>query len=126
MNQSEIDQLLRGADGHEAIGMCRSILELSGGTPNESVQISQPINVVAKRHWTPLVEEKPYKVQQFASFESALAYHKEYGRKCGFEIRKATTDLSKGGGGYLRRYIVCNKESEFVDHNARTCPNKAN
>ncbi|KAL4591663.1 hypothetical protein LXL04_004633 [Taraxacum kok-saghyz] len=142
--------LSRGSDGHEAFGMCSSIMELNGGasvatfshienaghatsatnqnippsithsndvdiqigTPNESVQISQPINVVAKQHWTPLVEEKPYKGQQFASFESALAYYKEYGRKCGFEIRKETTEVSKGGGGYSRRYIVCNKEGE--------------
>ncbi|KAL4582165.1 hypothetical protein LXL04_006707 [Taraxacum kok-saghyz] len=87
-------------------------VDIQTDTPNESVQICQPINVVAKQLWTPLVEEKPYKGQQFASFESALAYYKEYGRKCGFEVRKATTEVSKGGGGYSRRYIVCNKEGE--------------
>ena len=87
-------------------------MDIQTGTPNELVQICQPINVVAKQLWTPLVEEKPYKGQQFASFESALAYYKEYGRKCVFEVRKATTEVSKGGGGYSRRYIVCNKEGE--------------
>ncbi|KAL4567248.1 hypothetical protein LXL04_022825 [Taraxacum kok-saghyz] len=87
-------------------------VDIQTGTPNESVQICQPINVVAKQLWTPLVEEKPYKGQQFASFESALAYYKEYGRKCGFEIHKATTEVSKGGDGYSRRYIVCNKDGE--------------
>ncbi|KAL4556701.1 hypothetical protein LXL04_034858 [Taraxacum kok-saghyz] len=87
-------------------------VDIQTGTPDESVQIAQPINVVAKQLWTPLVEEKPYKGQQFASFESALSYYKEYGRKCGFEIHKATTEVSKSGGGYSHRYIVCNKEGE--------------
>ncbi|KAL4579766.1 hypothetical protein LXL04_015931 [Taraxacum kok-saghyz] len=44
--------------------------------------------------------------------EDAFGFYKEYGRKSGFEIRKATTEVSKTGLGYSRRYIVCNKEGE--------------
>ncbi|KAL4554471.1 hypothetical protein LXL04_039301 [Taraxacum kok-saghyz] len=121
------------ADGHEAIGMCRSIMEFNGGaafatfphtevgghatnstsqnippsishsndvdiligTTNDLVQKSQPDKIVGKQLWTPMVKEKPYKGQQFASFETAFAYYKEYAVKCGFEIRKATTETKQ-------------------------------
>ena len=62
--------------------------------------------------WTPCVEDKPYKGQLFSSFEEAFGYYKDYARKSGFEIRKATTEISRNGSGYSRRYIVCNREGE--------------
>ncbi|KAL4566585.1 hypothetical protein LXL04_030703 [Taraxacum kok-saghyz] len=62
--------------------------------------------------WTPLVEVKPYVGQLFGSFEEAFGFYKEYARKSGFETRKATTEVSRNGSGYSRRYIVCNKEGE--------------
>ncbi|KAL4591662.1 hypothetical protein LXL04_004632 [Taraxacum kok-saghyz] len=36
MNETEIDQLLRGSDGEEAFGMCRSVMELNGGASIEN------------------------------------------------------------------------------------------
>ena len=71
------------------------------------------IKIVKRQEtWTPLVEVKPYVGQLFASFKEAFGFYKDYARKRGFEIRKATTEVSKTGLGYSRRYIVCNKEGE--------------
>ncbi|KAL4591040.1 hypothetical protein LXL04_003988 [Taraxacum kok-saghyz] len=105
-----------GAHGHEAMDICRTISEVNGGAsvsintvttfptlnaeektttasdqsiqPYALVQQLQPANVEAKQTWTPMVEDKP------------------------FEIRKATTEVSKDGAGFSHRYIVCNREAE--------------
>ncbi|KAL4554150.1 hypothetical protein LXL04_037305 [Taraxacum kok-saghyz] len=49
--------------------------------------------------WRPLVEVKPYVGQLFSSFEEAFDFYKDYARKSGFEIRKATTEVSRNGSG---------------------------
>ncbi|KAL4582365.1 hypothetical protein LXL04_006912 [Taraxacum kok-saghyz] len=65
---------------------------------NALVQQLQPVNVESKQTWTPMVEDK-----------------REYARKCGFEIRKATTEVSKDGASYSRRYIEIQVQTQETE-----------
>ncbi|KAL4573749.1 hypothetical protein LXL04_020566 [Taraxacum kok-saghyz] len=118
MNQSEIDEALRDAHEHGYTEIVRSpdsggcaALELLDdesegfrapeddgyaptelhGDDNEGQNTQDQYYVKRQETWTPLVDVKPYKGQMFPSFEDAFGFYKEYARKSGFEIRKATT-----------------------------------
>ncbi|KAL4565571.1 hypothetical protein LXL04_029673 [Taraxacum kok-saghyz] len=135
MNQDEVDAMLRGTFGEDVMEFGGSIeLTPVGETGGPWKMCKQLMNIPAlnaedacnydivcvhpPQTWTPCVEHKPYKGQLFPSFEDAFGFYKEYARKSGFEIRKATTEISRNGSGYSRRYIVCNREGENKKKNA--------
>nr|KAJ0188482.1 hypothetical protein LSAT_V11C900492440 [Lactuca sativa] len=49
-----------------------------------------------KTYWTPDVDIKPYKGQNFPIFEDVFAFYKEYAWKSGFETIIASTKAIKG------------------------------
>ncbi|KAL4576152.1 hypothetical protein LXL04_012241 [Taraxacum kok-saghyz] len=106
-----IDELLRGTFGEDVMEFGGSIeLTPVGETGGPWKKCKQLMNIPAlntedacnndivcvqpPKTWTPCVEHKPYKGQLFPSFEDAFGFYKEYARKSGFEIRKATTEIS--------------------------------
>ena len=85
------------------------------------------VSVQPQDTWTQVVGDRLYRGQLFDSFEDAFGYYKDYVRRSGFDIWKATTQISKNGGGYSRRYPnqKMAKQSLFVQihlsHNQWLC-----
>ncbi|XP_074335536.1 protein FAR1-RELATED SEQUENCE 5-like [Apium graveolens] len=60
--------------------------------------------------WTPKCDNrhKPQTNQYFPTLEDAFKFYKEYGRVCGFCVRKSIKRTS-GRGTLLSRYVICNR-----------------
>ncbi|KAL4573970.1 hypothetical protein LXL04_020792 [Taraxacum kok-saghyz] len=118
MNQDEVDAMLRTCGEEEMeisrstnITGCASLISPVGENvgaveevPNSEDALEHNIVSVQPQYtWTQMVGDKLYKGQLFDSFEDAFGYYKDYARRSRFEIRKATTKISKNGGGYSHR-----------------------
>ncbi|KAL4573794.1 hypothetical protein LXL04_020611 [Taraxacum kok-saghyz] len=116
MNQDEVDAMLstcgeekwKFLDQLILLGVPQSYpqLEKTWGrwkSPNSEDALEHNIVSVQPQYtWTQVVGDKLYKGQLFDSFEDAFGYYKDHARRSRFEIRKATTKISKNGGGYSR------------------------
>lgn len=58
--------------------------------------------------WTPECDiiHKPHTNQHFPTLEDAFLFYREYGRQCGFDVRKST-EKSDRRGNLLAKYIQC-------------------
>ena len=60
--------------------------------------------------WTPKCDDKlkPQLNMHFPTLEDAYLYYKEYGRQCGFDVRKSTKKTDRLGN-ILAKYMLCSR-----------------
>ncbi|KAL8100202.1 hypothetical protein AgCh_032448 [Apium graveolens] len=68
------------------------------------------VSVDGRELWTTKCDNKhkPQTNQYFSTFEEAVKFYKEYGRACGFAVRKSTK-RTNGRGTLLARHVICNR-----------------
>ena len=62
------------------------------------------------KSWTPKCDEqhKPKLNMHFPTIEDAFLYYKEYGRQCGFDVRKSTLKTDRQGN-IKAKYLQCSR-----------------
>ncbi|KAK1356703.1 hypothetical protein POM88_049959 [Heracleum sosnowskyi] len=65
---------------------------------------------IQRNIWIPHCNEeiKPYKKQVFPDLDTAFEYYKDYGRECGFTVRRSTEKTNNAGKTILK-YFVCSR-----------------
>ena len=62
------------------------------------------------KFWTPNCDKAfgPHTNQHFQTLDDAFIFYREYGRQCGFDVRKST-ERSDGRGNLLAKYFQCSR-----------------
>lgn len=62
------------------------------------------------KYWTPKCDDKnkPHTNQHFPTLEDAYVFYVDYGRICGFDVRKSTKKTNKCGE-LNAKYVMCNR-----------------
>ncbi|KAK1379352.1 hypothetical protein POM88_026096 [Heracleum sosnowskyi] len=65
---------------------------------------------IQRNIWIPHCNEeiKPYKKQVFPNLDTAFEYYEDYGRECGFTVRRSTEKTNNAGKTILK-YFVCSR-----------------
>ncbi|KAK1360385.1 hypothetical protein POM88_044859 [Heracleum sosnowskyi] len=65
---------------------------------------------IQRNIWIPHCNEeiKPYKKQVFPDLDSAFEHYEDYGRECGFTVRRSTEKTNNDGKTILK-YFVCSR-----------------
>ncbi|KAK1351608.1 hypothetical protein POM88_054180 [Heracleum sosnowskyi] len=85
-------------------------MDNSTNESNETDSSSCYVTPDGRKFWTPNcdVTEKPFLNQHFPTLEDAFIFYREYGRICGFDVRKST-QKSDGHGNVKAKHIQCNR-----------------
>lgn len=100
------------------VGVGSNTMNLSNGNDVGSVSVDSDdacsklvISPNLTHYWVPNCDDsyKPHVGQCFSSFETAFHFYEEYGRRCGFDVRRSTRKKSNKGD-VLLRYYICHRE----------------
>ena len=112
IESSESDATVHDTEPQISESSCSSDSDEDVGEQNEvdspeSVCFTSPDGV---KFWTPICEnsKKPQLNQHYPTLEDAFIFYKEYGRICGFDVRKYTKRTDRFGNLYAK-YLICNR-----------------
>ena len=112
IESSESDATVHDTEPQISESSCSSDSDEDVGEQNEvdspeSVCFTSPDGV---KFWTLICEDskKPQLNQHYPTLENAFIFYKEYGRICGFDVRKYTKRTDRFGNLYAK-YLICNR-----------------
>nr|XP_017221431.1 PREDICTED: protein FAR1-RELATED SEQUENCE 5-like [Daucus carota subsp. sativus] len=79
------------------------------------------------KFWTPNCDKvfKPHTNQHFPTLEDAFSFYREYGRHCGFDVRKST-ERTNSRGKLLAKYFQCSRGGNPDANKAKTVDSSQN
>lgn len=108
--ESSDSEDLSSASNEESSDSSDSEEEVQTPLPDKECEATCVVSPDGTRIWTPKCDDKdkPQLNKHFPTLQDAYLYYKQYGRMCGFDVRKSTKK-SDSRGNIIAKYMQCSR-----------------